>query len=166
LIQKTTCRALLREGYQVDIAGNGLECLKMVSLKRYEVILMDIQMPVMDGLEACRRLRLMEKEREQEANMNGRKFQPNSFVEQRNRFGNGEIRREMVGDKEFENMEEGNFAEVRNSSFWQHFIIGVSANGDDDSRQEALKIGMNDFIPKPISMIALKECFDRHKVVV
>lgn len=48
---------LLREGYNVDEAENGFEALKMVRLKSYSVLCVDIVMPLMDGFELTRRLR-------------------------------------------------------------------------------------------------------------
>jgi PAS domain S-box-containing protein len=52
--QKVGLRLLTRMGYRADVAGNGLEVLAALRRQPYDVILMDMQMPEMDGLTATR----------------------------------------------------------------------------------------------------------------
>jgi PAS domain S-box-containing protein len=55
--QKIISIMMENAGCSVDIAPNGLEALKMFEQKAYDIILMDIQMPVMDGITATQELR-------------------------------------------------------------------------------------------------------------
>ena len=52
--QRVATRLLEKLGYHPDVASNGQEALDAVRRQAYDVILMDMQMPVMDGLEATR----------------------------------------------------------------------------------------------------------------
>jgi two-component system response regulator MprA len=50
-------RALGLERYEVDLAQDGREALERVAAARYDAIVLDVSMPLLDGLEACRRMR-------------------------------------------------------------------------------------------------------------
>jgi two-component system, OmpR family, response regulator MprA len=56
-VRESLRRALELEGYDVELAGDGLEGLARVDESQPDVLILDVLMPAMDGLEVCRRLR-------------------------------------------------------------------------------------------------------------
>jgi two-component system response regulator MprA len=56
-VRESISRSLRFEGYQVELARDGFDALEAVRLQRPDMVILDVMMPALDGLETCRRLR-------------------------------------------------------------------------------------------------------------
>ena len=163
---------LQRAGHEVDQAHNGAVALEKMKKKHYDVVLMDMQMPVMDGCTAVTQfrefesfcLRVSQCATQVQSDSNGSTF-----------FGSSVVDIDFVAEKQFafpstelgvppSTMNccgaggsgaagkcDGSFLETRRG---RQLIIGMSANMDPFTRQQALDSGMDAFLPKPFAIEA------------
>ena len=125
LVLKMTTRLLRCKGYtHIDKAINGAEALETIlggysghSEPPYDVVLMDLQMPVMDGIEVIKRLRAQERDWQQHMQSTETEL---------------------------------------NTDAYHQFVIAVSANADNEIRQDALNAGADAFIAKPFTYETLE----------
>ena len=68
MINSKVARAILQKlGYRVDSVQNGIEALRALEKIEYDLILMDVQMPEMDGFQATKKIRDRERDRQEES---------------------------------------------------------------------------------------------------
>lgn len=60
MVRIALCELLKPEGYEIDKAVGGKEALDKINVKKYDLLMLDIIMPEMDGFELCRRIRQSE----------------------------------------------------------------------------------------------------------
>lgn len=126
---------LLKEiGLNCDIAINGLEAMKVFSKKKYDLIFMDCQMPIMDGYETVRRMR----EHENIENI-----------------GIENIGIEKAGIKKAGIEKDGIEKEGRSINIGRNNhipIIAMTAYAMQGDREKCLEAGMNDYLSKPVNV--------------
>lgn len=105
--QRVAALLFQRLGYELTMVGNGQEVLDTVARERFDLIFLDVQMPVMDGLDCAKRL--------------------------------------------------GSLYEIKG----RPWIIAMTANALDGDREKCLKAGMDDYMPKPVSVQAIAGCILR-----
>jgi signal transduction histidine kinase/DNA-binding response OmpR family regulator/HPt (histidine-containing phosphotransfer) domain-containing protein/PAS domain-containing protein len=132
--QKLAARMMEKLGYHPHVAGNGQEALAALAKDDYSLILMDCQMPVLDGFEATRIIR------EREASL-GRPASPSQRGEQ------------DTPDEAQDTQEKRRTEHIP--------IIAVTANAMQGDRTRCLAAGMDDYIAKPIQLELLRKVLKR-----
>ena len=119
--QKVALHILKKFGYRADAAGNGQEVLQALEKIPYDIVLMDIQMPVMDGYTATRRIRELELKAQRV------KINPNDS--------------EDLSDFEIQ-------LSARSGRIP---IIAMTAHAMKGDREKCIAAGMDDYTTKPIN---------------
>ncbi len=138
--QKLAVRMAEKLGYHPDVVGNGKEALAALANEEYALVLMDCQMPVMDGFETTRLIR------EREA---ARVSRPSTMLRTVS-LPNGD-----ASDRSERNT-------LHTSRFTPHIpIIAVTANAMQGDRENCLAAGMDDYLAKPIQLDTLRAVLHR-----
>ncbi|GJL62468.1 MAG: hypothetical protein NPIRA04_11220 [Nitrospirales bacterium] len=140
--QKVAVGMLKKLGHQIDVAYNGQEALQAVEEKIYDLILMDCQMPEMDGFQATKEIRRREALKK---NSEGENFKDDRT----------DTQQDTTLDKK---------PVTTDKACKTHHpipIIAMTANTMKGDRELCLQSGMDDFLPKPISLETLDDTLRR-----
>lgn len=165
LIRKAAQRALEKRGYKVELAADGQKCLDMMSTDVFDVILMDINMPIMGGLEASRNIRRKEQEVLDRRLLKSPVPVPTSgcvaagsvsaLVEEGQDGNARKSDNGSEGNDSSLNSSRGNYCHER------QLIIGFSANSEN-AWEDVLRAGMDDFLEKPLSVDVFRKCVAKY----
>ncbi|RQD57648.1 MAG: PAS domain S-box protein [Desulfonatronovibrio sp. MSAO_Bac4] len=133
--------------HSVTLARNGQEAVELYQKHDFDCILMDIQMPVMTGDEATKRIRRLEKEN------SGILASWDTGIEK------SEGKTGMIGQAEQSEAVPG--SEIQASQHSRIPIIAVTAHTQPGDRERFLAEGMDDYLGKPVNVDDLKEKLDK-----
>ena len=122
--QEVAMSYLKMAGYNADLAENGLAALELYRKNSYHLILMDVQMPVMDGYEATREIRKLETQN----------------------------RQSETTDKTCDYQQSLSSNTGIPSTIQKVPIIAMTGHAVEGYREECLAAGMDDYITKPLTM--------------
>ncbi|KAL2637355.1 hypothetical protein AAZV13_06G052800 [Glycine max] len=123
-------------GHSIDVVNNGVEAVRAVQRHTYDLILMDVCMPVMDGLQATKLIRTFEETGNCDAARS-------SGIE------------ESLPDPDYECY----------VPFTKRVpIVAMTANALSESAEECFANGMDSFVSKPVTFQKLKECIEQYLV--
>jgi CheY-like chemotaxis protein/HPt (histidine-containing phosphotransfer) domain-containing protein len=142
--QKLIQRILQTAGYSVDMVDNGRQAVEFSSRIQYDLILMDIQMPLMDGYEATKRIRKAEDNRSQRTEDRRQRTEGRGQrAEGQDKIGdNSELEPEIPNQK----------SQVPNlkSQIKPVPIVALTGNDIEAEIEKCRSLGINDCIGKPL----------------
>ena len=168
--QKVALHILKKLGFKADFVTNGREAVKALETVPYDLILMDVQMPEMDGLEATKEIR----EREEKLKAQGlEQLKAESSFSRRSHSGlsarlragayggepggcgpqAGEVGKLRAKDRTTTDELPGRSERVP--------IIAMTAHAMQGYREECIEAGMDDYVSKPIEPQALADSIER-----
>lgn len=136
--QKLVVRMVEKLGYKPDVVENGKEALTALDKGDYAAILMDCQMPIMDGFETTRYIR----EREASGTVSRSGFQ-------------------VSGSKKENSINQHEICHAKLETHPHIPIIAVTANAMQGDRERCLATGMDDYLAKPIKLDELRSALAR-----
>ncbi|KAJ1410580.1 hypothetical protein B484DRAFT_188163 [Ochromonadaceae sp. CCMP2298] len=167
---KITGLTLEKDGHTVERAKNGLAALDMLKQRMYDVVLIDLNMPVMDGFETIRLFREYEKAHVQRLKKEHMPEEEEEGVDDMSDISEEETPevlediKTMMGGAGTASKKRPDTATSRKQKyryldecgkeviFQPQLIIGMSTNVDEVTRRRALDAGMDFFLPKPFTL--------------
>ncbi|KAK7377144.1 hypothetical protein VNO80_02564 [Phaseolus coccineus] len=122
-----------RLGYSMDVVNNGVEAVRAVQRHTYDIILMDVYMPVMNGLQTTKLIRSYEE------------------------TGNWDAARKDGIEQCLPISHEGSLPPKN-----RIHIIAMTANTMSESAEECYAYGMDSFVSKPVTFQKLKDCLEQY----